>query len=180
MTQQHSNSTGLCMCGCGNPVPRAAKTRSATGTVKGEFVRYLRGHNKRNYFGPEYEIDPITGCWNWRHYVNEGGYAMRAVNGYPHLAHRLIYVEIVGPIPDGHQLHHRCENKRCVNPDHVEPLTPKAHKHLSRWGTAKLSYPIAAQIRSRAGNESVQTLATEFGVSDQTIYDVLHGKRWNH
>jgi hypothetical protein len=48
-------------------------------------------------------------------------------------AHRLICEQLRGPIPDGLELHHKCENTRCVNPDHMEPLTPKEHTATKDW-----------------------------------------------
>jgi hypothetical protein len=51
---------------------------------------------------------------------------------------RFIYEEVVGPIPAAHELHHRCENPRCVNPDHLEPVTraehAKRHVELRKGG----------------------------------------------
>ncbi len=38
-------------------------------------------------------------------------------------AHRWSYTRFVGPIPDGLQLDHTCENKSCVRPEHLEPVT---------------------------------------------------------
>lgn len=40
------------------------------------------------------------------------------------LAHRAVYDEIVGPIPYGLTLDHLCANPPCVNPAHMEPVTP--------------------------------------------------------
>ena len=37
--------------------------------------------------------------------------------------HRVVYEALVGPIPDGLELDHLCFNRRCVNPNHMEPVT---------------------------------------------------------
>lgn len=42
-------------------------------------------------------------------------------------AHRLVYELVIGPIPDGCEIHHTCGVKRCVNPDHLEPMTRREH-----------------------------------------------------
>lgn len=42
-------------------------------------------------------------------------------------AHRWAYERWIGPIPDGHDLHHECEVKLCVNPEHLTPLSRRDH-----------------------------------------------------
>lgn len=41
--------------------------------------------------------------------------------------HRIIYAMKNGPIPDGYHIDHKCQNKLCCNPDHLQALT--AHEH---------------------------------------------------
>src|SRR5688572_21764976 len=43
-------------------------------------------------------------------------------------AHRLMYVALRGPIPDGLELDHLCRNHACVNPWHMEPVTGRVNK----------------------------------------------------
>lgn len=61
------------------------------------------------------------GCWLWTGYV-EGGYG-RYGHGAERLVHRLVYIELVGPIPEGLELDHTCRVRACCNPDHLEPVT---------------------------------------------------------
>lgn len=68
-------------------------------------------------------IDPDTGCWNWTGTRHREGYGQSTKPGSAKkqmLAHRLSYEAHVGPIADGMVIDHLCENRLCVNPDHME------------------------------------------------------------
>jgi hypothetical protein len=83
--------------------------------------------------------ETASGCWPWQGNINDSGYGRRRV-GTPGIlwrAHVLVYVELVGPIPDGFELDHTCHtndpacpggrmclHRRCVRPVHLEPVTP--------------------------------------------------------
>lgn len=64
-----------------------------------------------------------TGCWEWNLRLDRDGYGQIGIHGKNWLAHRASYTIFVGPIPDGMQLDHLCRNRRCVNPEHLEPVT---------------------------------------------------------
>jgi hypothetical protein len=83
-----------------------------------------------------WEVD-ADDCWLWTRYIDKQGYGMTS-NHVHRYAHRLVYAERVGPIPKGMQLNHTChsadascaggptcKHRRCVNPAHLEPVTPK-------------------------------------------------------
>lgn len=70
-------------------------------------------------------IDPTSGCWNWKLYVNAEGYGSICVNKKHWAAHRFSYVTFKKNIPKGLVIDHLCRNTSCVNPDHLEPVTNK-------------------------------------------------------
>lgn len=73
----------------------------------------------------EYVIPSARGCWLWTGPVHTIGYGTHpAIDSY---VHRFVYETLVGPIPDGSVVHHRCEVKTCVRPDHLELMTQAEH-----------------------------------------------------
>jgi hypothetical protein len=65
-----------------------------------------------------------NGCWLWDGAVNNKGYPKFCLrNGVNVYAHRFAYEHAVGPIPPGLELDHLCNTPRCVNPEHLEPVT---------------------------------------------------------
>jgi HNH endonuclease len=88
------------------------------------------------------------GCWEWIGYRDPRGYCRfhpdgsRAASrrpGFVVLSHRWSYEHFVGPVPDGMEVHHKCEVRWCVNPDHLETVPISAHRShhaKKRWAVA--------------------------------------------
>jgi len=64
-------------------------------------------------------------CWLWQGAFNSGGYGMVWTGSKMELVHRIIYKDTFGKIGDGMTLDHLCRVRRCVNPNHLEPTTPR-------------------------------------------------------
>ena len=68
-------------------------------------------------------IDASGDCWEWTGTITSLGYGRLEHNDRRWLAHRLVWTLLVGMIEPNRTLDHLCQNRRCVNPDHLEPVT---------------------------------------------------------
>lgn len=98
---------------------------------------------KKGHFTPvlerikgKYIVNDCTGCWEWqRSLSSQGKYPTICVTrNRPVYVYRLLWESIHGQIPSGvaddgtrWELHHRCRNKRCINPTHLILASKREH-----------------------------------------------------
>lgn len=130
------NPDGYCFCGCGKKAPLASGTNRKTGLVKGHPAKFVHGHHRYRYPTAEEQIservdtDGPDDCWRWTGPLNAYGYGIILVGVNPRRAvgaHRFTYEKAHGAIPAKFDVHHRCQNRACVNPDHLEALSRRDH-----------------------------------------------------
>lgn len=74
-------------------------------------------------------------CWEWEGAQKPTGYGNFApVRSQTVLAHRWAWEYLIGPIPPGMELDHRCKNTRCVCPDHLEIVTSQENTRRASKG----------------------------------------------
>lgn len=89
------------------------------------------------------KVQPTGFCWEWTGRLHPEGYgatyapSQDGSSGRTMMAHRRAYELLVGEIPPGFVLDHQCENRRCVNPDHLVPCARVANAQRSPKATAR-------------------------------------------
>lgn len=126
----------ICACGCGQPTLLALNSRRCYGYVAGQPRQYLRGH-KGAAGAAEALLSRIMArvvktatCWLWQGRTDRSGYGRIHVMrlGRQAQVHRVVYELLAGPIPPGMEIDHvranGCTHRNCVNPAHLEAVTP--------------------------------------------------------
>ena len=132
-------------------------------------------------------------CWPWLGPIARNSYGITSYYGGRTwwYTHRLAYAMAHGAIPDGQDVCHRCDVRRCCNPAHLfagsrlDNMRDAMVKGRTARGrglpNTKLSEAIVREIR-RAAAAGIQgkILASQYGVSPMTVSDILRGKTWRH
>lgn len=84
------------------------------------------------------------GCWHWNGGCDSNGYGVFWLNGKQPKANRQAWLYLKGAIPDGLFVLHDCDNKTCVNPDHLYVGT---HEDNMRDAHERDRFARGAQVR---------------------------------
>lgn len=150
--------------------------------------KYLKNWSKqfRRFFFP----GNFSDCWEWfgSHLSNGYGVCRALMSGRCILAHRLSYMLYKGDIPDRFCVCHKCDNRKCVNPNHLflgtradnhrDAVSKNRNSRGEKHGLAKLTEMQVRRIL--ALEDSQQEIASKFNVSCRTIRRIKNGEGWKH
>jgi HNH endonuclease len=112
---------------------QASKSGSPPGRPRSIFERLV----DRTVLG---RCHPQLGtCWVFTGPADPYG---RIGKGSERFVHRLGWIQLRGPIPDGMELHHRCGVYACWNPDHLQLVTHAENLAYSRKAHCKRGHPL--------------------------------------
>lgn len=133
-----------------------------------------------------YEIDSIK-CWNCvSHCDNGDGYRIIGIKGRNIRLHRFIYEMFNGKIKKGMQIRHTCDNRKCINPDHLLSGTHMDNMidKMERGRQAKGEYHGRAKLTKEQVTEifnsldTTRVLAKKYNVDQANISCIKKGKNW--
>lgn len=152
----------------------------------------FNNHIKKN--GPISRLG--TSCWEWTGWCSQHGYGQMDVVYKPgkktnFSAHRISFILYKGNIPEGLDVLHECDNKKCVNPEHLKVGDDKQNVlDVENHGNKLVGEAIYSSKLSEKDVDTIflmrkkgalqREIAETFNINQSEVSKILSGKRWGH
>lgn len=132
-----------------------------------------------------------NGCWLWTKRLNSDGYGLISILSKQRYAHRVVYKEWVGDIPEGMEVCHSCDVRNCCNPAHLFVATHLDNiKDMVRKGRGASVYgeknpkailtekQVRMIFKKLIAGECVANIAKHFNVPNRIVHNIKNLKAW--
>jgi hypothetical protein len=162
------------------------------GTPNGKWVMANKTDSIEKRLADKSKLTPENGCVEWVGYIDPTtGYGSLIFNGMKMSAHRASYEKFHGLSISGKQVLHKCDNRKCINPDHLflgsieDNMKDKVEKGRQGRGsvykTAKVTEKQVLVIRNLKKSGFLnKELASLFPMSVRHMARITSGNRWKH
>jgi hypothetical protein len=191
---------GYCRCGCGQKTRNAIKTSTQRGWIKGRPISYINGHRRNpikplsERFWSKVQVGWLNDCWIWLGSRDpKTGYGHIRVEDKIVLAHRVARELTLGEIPKDELVLHLCNNRICVNPNHLELGDYTRNREYmfksgrgnpaygERHWMAKLTESQVKELKALAkAGLPYRELADRFDTTYQNAWYIANSKTWRH
>ncbi|HBD19285.1 MAG TPA: hypothetical protein DC063_03785 [Arenimonas sp.] len=135
-------------------------------------------------------IGQATGCWEWARCLDTGGYGNAWFRGTNWRAHRVSWFLFRGSLPVDDLVLHKCDNRSCVNPEHLflgdhsvnmADMRTK-ERCVEQHHNCRLTREDVLEIirLAQGGGMTQAAIGSRFGIGDATVNNILRGRRWLH
>jgi hypothetical protein len=169
---------------------RETTTRTCSRQCNGAVSSKMNSNQASDF---EANFEKTEGCWEWKTTLPSSRYPRFMLRYKHNQAHRFSYEYYKGPIPDGLMVCHSCDNRHCVNPEHLWLGTQadnladmaakgRGHKlpplHSEAHPLSKITKETALAIRSDA--RIAKDIAADYGVSKSLVWGIKKGTHWKY